>query len=132
MSEKELLEFHALLVKKYNCLNEVYDLTCQLGECFDRNDSVAVRMVMRMRRDPILKLGELKEIWDEKFGTLSQEGVEYLTDLADLAKGQKFTLEAEKAYYKKAISTKKLNEKVIELDKRLNQRITGDKSVYHK
>ena len=44
--------------KKYNSLSEVLDLTRQLGESLDRNDQVAVRMIIAMRQDPLLRLEE--------------------------------------------------------------------------
>ena len=62
MSGNELMDLAVLERKKYNYLNEVLDLTEQIGQAADRNDQVAMRMLVAMRQDPILSLAEVDDI----------------------------------------------------------------------
>ena len=43
-----------------NLLNEVLDLSRQIAQALDRNDQVAVEMLIAMRQEPITKLEEAK------------------------------------------------------------------------
>ena len=61
MSGNELMDLAVLERKKYNYLNEVLDLTEQIGQAADRNDQVAMRMLVAMRQDPILSLAEVDD-----------------------------------------------------------------------
>lgn len=129
MTKGDWLDLTVLERKKYNYLSEVMDLSQQMGEALDRNDDVSVRIVLAMRQDPILQLEELKRAIDTKRNSLSPEDRERLDRLlAGASPGE----EAEESYVRQAGSARRLLERVVELDQRLNRRLAGDASFYGK
>lgn len=46
------------LRKRYTTLNQVYDLTVQMGQALDRNDQTSFSILLSMRQEPILTLQE--------------------------------------------------------------------------
>lgn len=129
MTEQELMLFHVLEVKRGNCFEEIHDYTKQIAECMDRNDTVAVRMLLKMRVEPILKLAGVKEETDTKVASLSPEDATYLRKLRQ---AKNISHEYEKSFYLKTAAVEKTRVKMIELDKRINQRVVGKSSVYNK
>ena len=122
-----LLDLAVLERKKFNYLNETLDLTRQLGEALDRGDQESVRMVVAMRQEPILKLEELQQAGALKRETLSPEDQERLAALA--AGGDPQGAE-EASFSNQAGSARRLLERVLELDQRLNRRLAGGDSFY--
>lgn len=125
----ELLELAVLERKKYNDLNEVMDLTRQLGEALDRNDEVSVRMLVAMRQDPILHLEEVGRTASARKKALSPEEQERVAALLSGAPAQD---EGERTFQEQAGKARSLLERVVELDRRINLRMAGENSFYHK
>ena len=124
-----LLDLQVLERKKYNLLNDVMDLSQQLATAMDRNDQVSVRMLVAMRQDPLTQLGEVKH-------NLSRRLLEFSPDDQDLAhrllQGEAGSSPREQAVADQSNVNRRLLERIIELDRRLNHRLTGDKSYYKK
>lgn len=129
MTKGDWLDLTVLERKKYNQLSEVMDLSQQLGEAMDRNDQVSLRMLLSMRQDPVLQLEELRRSIETKRGSLSPEERERL---AALEAGAEPLGEGEAAYVSQAGAARRLLERVIELDRRLNSRLAGPDSFYAK
>lgn len=129
MTKGDWMDLTVLERKKYNQLSEVMDLSRQLGEAMDRNDQVSLRMLLSMRQDPILQLEELKRAIDTKRESLSPEDRERLSAVQAGAPPRD---EGETAYANQAGSVRRLLERVVELDQRLNRRLAGDSSFYTK
>ncbi len=129
MTDKEILDIHVLERKKYNLLNEVLDLSKQIGESMDRNDKVSLRMLLGMRHEPIEKLEQLKMQFTTIFSELPPEEAEHLRQI--LA-GKTSSNKAEEGLKNQAISTGNLLKEVLTLDERINRKIAGDESVYLK
>ncbi len=127
MTEKEILDIHILERKKFNLLSEVLDLSKQIGESIDRNDQVSLRMLLGMRQDPISQLEEIKANFGGILANLPSEESQHLRDILG---GRASDNPAEEGLKKQAIATGQLLAQVIDLDKRINQRIAGDQSVY--
>ena len=127
MTKNDWMDLTVLERKKYNYLSEVMDLSQQLGEALDRNDDVSVRMLVAMRQDPILGLEEVKRATEIKRKDLSPEDQERLAFLAGggAPQGAEETL-----YWNQAGSARRLLERVLELDRRLNRRLAGKDSFY--
>ena len=129
MDDKMLLDLQVLERKKYNLLNDVMDLSQQLATAMDRNDQVSVRMLVAMRRDPLTQLEEVKH-------NLSRRLLEFSPDDQDLAhrllQGEAGSSPREQAVADQSNVNRRLLERIIELDRRLNHRLTGDKSYYKK
>ena len=124
-----LLDLQVLKRKKYNLLNDVMDLSQQLATAMDRNDQVSVRMLVAMRQDPLTQLEEVKH-------NLSRRLLEFSPDDQDLAhrllQGEAGSSPREQAVADQSNVNRRLLERIIELDRRLNHRLTGDKSYYKK
>ena len=123
MSGNELMDLAVLERKKYNYLNEVQDLTEQIGQAADRNDQVA------MRQDPILSLAEVDDTAKTRLEGLDREERERLEELrsgADQARN-----DAERTFLEQSGRTRRLLERVVELDRRISLRMAGDHSFYH-
>ena len=127
MTKDDWLELTVLERKKYNYLVELQDLTGQLAENLDRGDQVSVRMLVAMRQEPLLQLQGLKQAAAVKEESLSAEDRERVSALARGAAPQG---EEETTYHNQAGAARRLLERIVELDKRLNRRLAGEKSFY--
>ena len=56
MTEKAVMDALVQMKRTGNLLNELEDLTRQLGEAIDRNDQVSMQMLVAMREEPLEKL----------------------------------------------------------------------------
>ena len=127
MSGNELMDLAVLERKKYNLLSEVMDLSQQLGEALDRSDDVSVRLLVSMRQDPILRLEEIKAAIGAKRDSMPPEEWERVNDLNGGAQPRD---EDETVYLNQVGSVRRILERVLELDQRLNRRMAGDDSFY--
>lgn len=127
MTRDDWLELTVLERKKYNLLVEVQDATRQLAETLDRNDQVAVRMMVAMRQDPIRHLAEVDNGEKTRRAALPEEDNRRVEDLL---KGGEPQDDEERAFMEQAGKTRRLLEQVIELDRRINIRMAGDHSFY--
>ena len=129
MTRDDWLELTVLERKKYNYLAEVQDLTRQLAESLDRNDQVSARMLVAMRQDPILHLGEIDQASQARRRDLTQEDRERAEALL---KGAQPRSNEERTFLEQAGRTRRLLERVVELDRRLSLRLAGEDSFYQK
>jgi len=56
MTEKAVMDALVQMKRTGNLLNELEDVTRQLGEAIDRNDQVSMQMLVAMREEPLEKL----------------------------------------------------------------------------
>lgn len=129
MTKNDWLDLTVLERQKYNHLSELMDLTRQLGEAIDRGDEVSVRILVSMRNDPLVGLEELKKATQLRTEALSREERERVEELNSGASPED---ENETLYVNQAGSARRLWERVVELDQRLNRRMAGDDSFYAK
>jgi len=129
MTKGDWMDLTVLERKKYNLLSETMDLSQQLGEAMDRNDDVSLRLVVALRQEPILGLEEVKRAIENKLEGLSPEDRKRVSELAGGAAPEG---EEEAAYFNQAGSARRLLERVVELDRRLNRRMAGENSFYGK
>ena len=127
MTKGDWLDLTVLERKKYSLLSEVMDLTQQLGEALDRGDDVSVRMLISMRQEPILQLEELKQAIGAKTELLTAQEEERVRALRDGAAPQGGD---ETAFQNQAGGARRLLERILELDRRLNLRVAGKDSCY--
>ena len=127
MTRSDWLDLTVLERKKYNRLSEVMDLSQQLGEALDRSDDVSVRLLVSMRQDPILRLEEIKAAIGAKRDSMPPEEWERVNDLNGGAQPRD---EDETVYLNQVGSVRRILERVLELDQRLNRRMAGDDSFY--
>ena len=129
MTKSDWLDLTVLERQKYNHLSELMDLTRQLGEAIDRGEEVSVRILVSMRNDPLVGLEELKKATQLRTEALSREERERVEELNSGASPED---ENEILYVNQAGSARRLWERVVELDQRLNRRMAGDDSFYAK
>lgn len=127
MTKGDWMDLAVLERKKYSSLSEVMDLSQQIGEAMDRNDEVSIRILVSMRQDPILQLEELKRAVDAKEESLPPEDRERASALRGGAAPQG---PEETVYAEQAGTVRRLLERVLELDRRLNLRLGGKSSFY--
>ena len=56
-----------------NLLNELLDLTQQLGQAIDRNDQVSIQMLIAMREDPLGKLQDADQALRDQIETMTDQ-----------------------------------------------------------
>ena len=127
MTESELMDLTVLERKKYNYLNEVMDLSRQMGEALDRGDEVSMQMLLALRGEPIQHLQEVDQTARSRRSSLAAEDQQRLQELRSGApprdRGETlFTEQAEKA--------RRLLERVVALDRQLSLRMSGDDSFH--
>ena len=129
MTAGEWMDLTGLERRKYNDLTEALDLTRQLGESMDRSDQVAVRMIIAMRQDPLLRLEETEKTLKDRRRTLSEEDQERVKALLS---GEEPRSSQERTFLEQAGKTRRLLERVVELDRRISLRMAGGQSFYKK
>lgn len=129
MTGSDWMDLTVLERKKYNYLNEVMDLTTQLAENLERNDQVSARIILAMRQDPILHLAEVDQACKLRREDLEPEDRERV---AALLKGTEPRGSEERTFLEQAGRTRRLLERVVELDRRVSIRLAGEDSFYKK
>lgn len=127
MNASDWLDLTVLERKKYNYLSEVMDLTGQMGAALDRNDQVSLKMLISMRQEPILCLEDLDRTIRARRQELPPEDQERV---AALLSGASPRNDGENTFAQQAGTVSRLLSRVVELDRVINLRLTGDASVY--
>lgn len=127
MEASVLLKAQVNTKRIYLLLNEVLDLSIQLAQALDREDQVTIRMLISMRREPIDKLKQARGVLLEMKQTLPPEDAQRLTELLNGADAQ---VKEETELANQVRANQRLLEQVLELDKRLNQKLTRENSIY--
>lgn len=124
MTEKIVMDALVQMKRTGNLLNEVEDLTRQLGQAIDRNDQVSMQMLVGMREEPLDKLRAADQAIREQLEVLS--GGDEAAALAAMLNGGPPAQPEERAQQllceQVAANRRRLNQ-IIELDKVLNQRL---------
>ena len=102
-----------------NLLNELWDLTQQLGQAIDRNDQVSAQMLIAMREEPLGKLQAADQALRDQLEALLNAG-----PAADPS--QQF----QAALCEQVASNNRRLKQIMELDKALNQRMARENSAY--
>lgn len=127
METSILLKAQVNAKRIYLLLNEVLDLSVQLAQALDRDDQVTIRMLISMRREPIAKLEQARNVLLEQKAALPPEDAQRLGELLN---GGEAKSAEEIDLVNQMRANDKLLKQVLELDKRLNQKLTREKSIY--
>ena len=131
MTEKTVMDALVQMKRTGNLLNELEDITRQMSESIDRNDQVSLEMLIAMREEPLGKL----QAADQAI----RDQLELLTDkleaaqLASMLNGG-FPADPDVRAQQQlcdqvAINNRRLKQ-IIELDRRLNERLAREDSIY--
>ena len=82
-----------------------------------------------MRQDPLLRLEETEKTLKDRRRTLSEEDQERVKALL---KGEEPRSSQERTFLEQAGKTRRLLERVVELDRRISLRMAGGQSFYKK
>ncbi len=119
-----------LLQRKYNAIREIGRLTRDLGEAFTRNDDISAAMLLEMRAEEMAKvdacIGELWELGETDRSVLGQLRVLLTAD----PKNRVGETPEEKKIYDIRRRTQTMLDERKEEDRKLNRRVTGEKSFY--
>lgn len=131
MTEKVVMDALVQMKRTGNLLNELEDLTRQLGESIDRNDQVSTQMLIAMREEPLGKLQDADKALRDQLELLPDRGEAAL--LAAMLNGGPPAEPAERTQQmlceQVAVNRRRLKQ-IIELDRALSQRLGREKSAY--
>ena len=131
MTEKAVMDALVQMKRTGNLLNEVEDLTRQMGEAINRNDQVSLQMLIAMREEPLGKL----QAADQAI----RDQLELLTDkleaaqLASMLNGgppADSGVRAQQQLCDQVATNNRRLKRIIEIDQRLNERLAREGSVY--
>ena len=131
MEEKTVMDALVQMKRTGNLLNELWDLTRQLGESIDRNDQVSIQMLIAMREDPLGKLQDADQALRDQIETMTDQTS--AAQLASMLNGGLPAQEDSKAQQQlcsQVGANQRRLKQVMDLDRVLNQRMARDKSVY--
>jgi hypothetical protein len=109
-------------------LQEVWELSQQIGEALDRNDQVTVRMLLNMRAEPI----EKAKMDDQELRRFlaSIENDKDRQELQSMLNQNSSAGIPEQSLAKQASHNANLLQRIMQLDQRLNQRVAGARVAY--
>lgn len=127
MEASALMDAHVQLKRIYTALNEALDVTRQMADAVDRNDEIALQLLVSMRQEPTDKLAGAHQ-------ALAQQG-EMLpaadaARLAALLKGGPAETEAETPLAAQVSANQRVLKQLVELDQVINRKLAREKSVY--
>ena len=133
MTEKTVMDALVQMKRTGNLLNEMEDLTRQMGEAIDRHDQVSLEMLITMREEPLGKLQEADQA--------VRDQLELLTDkleaaqLASMLNGGPPADPGERIQQQlceQVAANNRHLKRIMELDRRLNERLARENSVYRR
>ena len=131
MDEKTVMDALVQMKRTGNLLNEMWDLTQQLGQSIDRSDQVSIQMLIAMREEPLAKLQEADRAVREQLEALPDRGA--AAQLAAMLNGGAAAdpaQQSQKMLCEQVASNKRRLKQVMDLDRVLNQRLGREKSAY--
>lgn len=127
MEASTLLDAHVQAKRIYSLLNEVMDISRQMAEAVDRDDQVAIQMLVSMREEPVHKLRQTRRALKEQRDALEPESA---LRLSQLLNGEGAETEAEAPLAAQIGANRRLLEQLLELDRVLNRKVTREESIY--
>ena len=130
MTEKAAMDALVQMKRTGNLLNELWDLTQQLGESIDRNDQVSTQMLIAMREEPLGKLQAADQALREQLEALPEpEDVQQLAAMLNGGQPADPAQRTQQMLCEQVASNKRRLAQIIERDKMLNQRLGREKSA---
>ena len=133
MTEKTVMDALVQMKRTGNLLNEMEDLTRQMGEAVDRNDQVSLEMLIAMREEPLSKLQEADQALRDQLELL-QDRFE-AAQLASVLNGGPPADPGERVQQQlcdQVAANNRRLKRIMELDRQLNERLARENSVYRR
>lgn len=130
MTEKAVMDALVQMKRTGNLLNELEDMTRQLGEAIDRNDQVSMQLLAAMREEPLAKLQDADRALREQLEALpDRDEAGRLAAILNGGPAQPGERTQQMLCEQVAANRRRLKQ-VMELDRVLNQRLGRERSVY--
>ena len=129
MEALELQKALSLEKRMYALLNEAFDISKQLAEAIERGDQVTIRILLSMRREPLERLRRIRRALEEQRDALAPAQAR---QLAELLNGAAAAGKEEERLAEQVAVNGRLLRQLVELDRILNRKLGGKKSLYHK
>lgn len=127
MDASTLLDAQVQTKRIYGLLNEAMELSRQMAEAMDRDDQVAIQMLVSMREEPVRKLRQARQALEEQRDALEPETARRLSQLLN---GEAAETEAEAPLAAQVGTNRRLLEQLLDLDRVLNRKLTREESIY--
>jgi len=129
MEQSSLNELRERRRRQLLRLIEATDLTRELTQAANRNDQVSVKMLLSMRREPLLALSEMEDGLRAYVLQLPQEDA---IRASELLQGSEPRSEAERPLAEQVALYQRHLAAAQELDRQLSLRLSGKHSFYKK
>lgn len=127
--EKENLMGALVQLKRMGKLcDEVYDITKQLADVVDRDDSVSIELVMGMRQEPIDKMSQVEDALHLQVETLPAQDAMRLSALLN---GGEAKNEDERLIAAQVAANARALKRVVEMDQVVNKKLAREKSIFN-
>ena len=130
MQDKTVMDALVQMKRIGNLLNELWDLTQQLGQCIDRNDQVSTQILINMREDPLGKIEDADQALQDQLETLDGEDFIALRSMLNGGLPDDPAQKTQTMLCEQVASNRRRLKQITELDRRLNQRLAREKSAY--
>lgn len=130
MTEKTVMDALVQMKRTGNLLNELEDLTQQIGQAIDRNDQVSLQMLIAMREEPLGKLQAADQALREQLEALPDR--DEAADLAIMLNGgppADPAVRPQQMLCEQVAANNRRLKQIMELDQRLNSRLDAGNSV---
>ena len=131
MTQKTVMDALVQMKRIGNLLNELEDLTHQMGETIERNDQVSLQMLIAMREEPLGKLQAADQAIRDQLELLADKME--AAQLASMLNGGPPADPDERTQQQLceqvAANNRRLKQ-IMELDRRLNQRLGREDPAY--
>lgn len=131
MEEKPVMDALVQMKRTGNLLNELLDLTQQLGQAIDRNDQVSIQMLVAMREEPLAKLQAADQALRDQLEVMTD--LESAAQLASMLNGglpAQEDSQTQQALCAQVAANQRRLKQVMDLDRMLNQRMARERSAY--
>ncbi len=125
MELSRMMEAQVQARRIYNAMGEVESISQQIAEALDRDDPVAVKVLLAMREEPILAAHHARDILRQMVANTDDGG-----RLRALLNGAAAENAEESGLANQIAMNERLLGQIRELDRMLNRKIARDKSIY--
>ncbi len=127
MEAAALLDAHVQLKRIYTALSEALDMTRQLADAVDRDDRIAVQMLVSMRQEPTDKLSGAHQALEQQRQSLPAADA---ARLAAILKGGEAETEEEAPLAGQVGANQRILKQLVDLDRVVNRKLAREKSIY--
>ena len=131
MTDKTVMDALVQMKRTGNLLNELEDLTRQMGQSIERNDQVSLEMLIAMREEPLGKLQAADQAIRDQLELLPDKLES--AQLASMLNGGPPAdpdKRIQQQLCEQVASNNRRLKLIVELDRRLNERLGRENSVY--